>query len=863
MAQDNVIPRRQSDPDGLDFAGLREQGVALLQALAGEEWTDYNLHDPGVTLLEMLVYGLTDLLYRTGFPVADMLATESGRIEYARQALFEPQHILPGAPVTLLDYRKLIYDALPGIDDVWLQSVSDANLPAGLLAIYVKPHDPMFAAPDGADVREPAANLVEQVIALFAAQRNLCQDLHEVRVVQSEPYFLCGEIEIDDTRLPAEIYADIYFQCARLISAGGRMQRYEEALAAGKQWDELLRGPLTEHGYLDDAAFASARYQIDVVKLITLVLRIPGVKQVRHLSLTDAAQQVMDNLECDPQQHKFPALQFPRQVADLQLLQLVTRRTPQLDTRLGLNYVPKESLPQDGALLEQVRLILKKREFEHQAFRRNQSNLPRMLNLPQGTRHALHEYVSVSIHAPPIYGINRFGIPRSEPPEVHARARQLKAYLYPFEQIMANYLQSLQDLPHLYSLDTGLQQTYFAQFLSDAQVPDLDVLYRDGTTKAEVAAVLARYDPYCERRHRVLDSLLAMYGETFPTDSLRRFNHYRVQDGEQWLIECKIACLAHLCELSARRGMAQNVAAPYWQGGNAASLQKKISLLIGAGPLAGYSLLAHLHTSGTAATGSATAGPATAGQTGGHAGGHAFVSAQRYKAQLPLIDTRTATRLVLHDKPWFAPSAAVPHGLLCLEVLRAGIDLANYRLLPAGKQVWLCLQVAGEVAPWPLWQLASQEVPVRVLQLQAHLIALNRQSEGLHLLEHILLRPHDEQSARDQEPSFYANRVSVVLPAISSRFADPAFRIWVEELVAQQLPAHIYPEFYWLDYVYLQDFEQRYKKWLGLLASWNGNHLAMPSAAGAELAAQLDQAAGKLIAFLHKNRAQQPTGYWI
>lgn len=857
MAQDKVIPRRQPDPDGLDFAGLREQGVALLQALSGEEWTDYNLHDPGVTLLEMLVYGLTDLLYRTGFPVADMLAQESGRIDYARQALFEPQYILPCAPVTLLDYRKLIYDALPGIDDVWLQSVSDPALPAGLLAIYVKAHDPMFSPPDGPGSRDPAASLVEQVIALFAAQRNLGQDLHEVTVVQTEPYFLGGEIEIDDTRLPAEIYADIYFQCARLISAGGRMQRYEEALAAGKPWDELLRGPLTEHGYLDDAAFASARYQIDVVKLIALILRIPGVKQVRHLSLTDAAQQTMENLECDPQQHKFPALQYPRQIADLQSLQLVTRHTPQHDARLGLNHASKESLRQDGVLLEQVRLMLKKREFEHQAFRRNQSNLPRLLNLPQGTRHALHDYVSVSTHAPPIYGINRFGIPRSEPPEVHARARQLKAFLYPFDQIMANYLQSLQDLPQLYSLDTGLQQTYFSQFLGDAEVPDLEVLYRDGTSSEDVAAVQARYDDWCERRHRLLDSLLAMYGETFPTDSLRRFNHYRALDGEPWLIESKIFYLAHLCTLSAQRGMAQNVTRPYWQGGNAASLQQKISLLIGAGPLTGCSLLAHLHTAGKVQATSAAGGAAAP------AAGHAFVSALRYKAQLPALDTVAATRLALHDKPWFEPSSAVPYDLLCLEVLRTGIDLANYRLLPDGAQVWLCLQVAGEAAPWPLWQLAPQDVAVRVLQLQAHLVALNQQSEGLHLLEHILLRPHDEQSARQQDCTFYANRVSVVLPAISSRFADPAFRIWFEELVAQQLPAHIYPEFYWLEYVYLQDFEQRYKKWLGLLARWNGNHLAMAPAAGAELAGQLDQAAEKLITFLQKNRTQQANGYWI
>ena len=48
----------------LEFAALRSRGIAWLQELTGQRWTDYNLHDPGVTLLETMVYGLTDLAYR-------------------------------------------------------------------------------------------------------------------------------------------------------------------------------------------------------------------------------------------------------------------------------------------------------------------------------------------------------------------------------------------------------------------------------------------------------------------------------------------------------------------------------------------------------------------------------------------------------------------------------------------------------------------------------------------------------------------------------------------------------------------------------------------------------------------------------
>ena len=41
--------------------GLREMGIEEIQKLSGKIWTDFNLHDPGVTILEQLCYALTDL----------------------------------------------------------------------------------------------------------------------------------------------------------------------------------------------------------------------------------------------------------------------------------------------------------------------------------------------------------------------------------------------------------------------------------------------------------------------------------------------------------------------------------------------------------------------------------------------------------------------------------------------------------------------------------------------------------------------------------------------------------------------------------------------------------------------------------
>jgi hypothetical protein len=72
-----ISPLRPGSP-GLDFESLKARGIALLQALAGDEWTDYNEHDPGVTTLELLCYALTELTYRAELPVAALLAPPAG-----------------------------------------------------------------------------------------------------------------------------------------------------------------------------------------------------------------------------------------------------------------------------------------------------------------------------------------------------------------------------------------------------------------------------------------------------------------------------------------------------------------------------------------------------------------------------------------------------------------------------------------------------------------------------------------------------------------------------------------------------------------------------------------------------------------
>ncbi len=108
-------------PDGQDYYKLREQGIGLIQQLGSKLWTDYNIHDPGITILEVLCYAITDITYRSSFDVKDLIAVEKpGVVNTDEQTFFTAREILTTAPWTIKDYRKALID-LDGIKNAWLK----------------------------------------------------------------------------------------------------------------------------------------------------------------------------------------------------------------------------------------------------------------------------------------------------------------------------------------------------------------------------------------------------------------------------------------------------------------------------------------------------------------------------------------------------------------------------------------------------------------------------------------------------------------------------------------------------------------------------------------------------------------------
>ncbi|PSJ18960.1 hypothetical protein [Nitrosomonas supralitoralis] len=1037
MSTSEHIQRIKIDPDGLDFETLRQEAISKIQGLCGDVWTDYNLHDPGVTILDQLCYGLTDLSHRSEFEVPDYLTNEKGSIDYQRHALFSPEEVFPSSAVTEIDYQKILYDEIPEIDYVWLESCSaeentainclytvfvkiddelnqnhsnnskrhgsldrlfsrlkqisrasdqvrglfdqlgdrlniwhenlekeceivendslprsepevlidqvkrtlrllvtnlsyvdsvwsqinaiwsiihdsspnaelssrlseilfkleavfsNANLKSSvtyiLTAIGSDPADKVSIETDcltrlitsmtgfehalqklnyvmlemGNGLFSPIVTtdqsteklndtaIKQKILSVFLKHRNLCEDIHRIEIIQTIPYFLGGEVEIQPSYKKAKIYAEIFLKCAHYISSGIQIDRYESVFNQTGNYEQIFSGPLTRHGYISDQWFESAQEVVlSVVDLITLVNQIEGVIQVRDLYLIDQYNKKSTAIEYNSLKYIFPDLCFPRPGKPQQILQLVlSQNASRKDSdRHATSFVPPK-YPQDEALLKETYLELKKLIFEYRAFRNNDQSFSQFIRLPKGRQRALADYFSIQNHFPDVYGINRYGISHSESADVKARAKQLKAYLFPFEQLMADYLQNLQEIPRLFSLDSELKQSYFAQFLSDQNIPGIESLYVIGKEhcKSLLIEIQAHYDHFAERRNRILDTLLALYGEEYPQDLLLQFDCYRRSDFDHWIIENKINFLKCIREITRDRAAGFNYLQPAMSGhhevkaGNIAGAHKRISILLGCSQFHSIPSITDILIKRNSR----------------------LIPDQTLIQEDLTEEMQHAAISVIFEKNKFEsitiPLELPPFGY---SLFKKGTDLKNYRLITSGDKTVVYIKTEQDKIFWPLGSKQSVNEAIRYAHDYCSVITqLNMACENFHMIEHVLLRPRGQGSFDNIPESKFSFdfRISVIFPSWTARFSSAAFRKFAQETVLKNLPAHVFAEFYWLDFGYMRDFEQCYKIWLFRMrhASQNPDHNDFE---------KLNRASERVISCLLKNRREAVNEHWI
>ena len=740
------------------FDVLRQRGVSRAQDASREIWTDYNVHDPGVSLLELFCYALTELDYRADFPVADLLVDADGHLNLKAQALAAPADALPTWPVTRGDWVAALSNESASVSRVFVRPhVSDkAGEIAGLFDIYVVPAD---------DSDEAAANqALVDVHTAFSAQRNLCEDIARLEIAKPVDVKLEAEIRLTGRHAPERAAAQIYHLVEQLLRDGdcdtppAPATRRDVAAAP-----ERYFGPMPEfHGE-----------NLSIARLFDAIAAIEQVVGVLSLTLDPP-------LETPLPPGAYRRIYVPSGVEDLGLRFSVADRPAKFDIH--------EMHVELGRLRAERRMITRRSTAEAD-----------WNAIPDGRpRNFAHTPLGPGL--PTAYLANGEALAISTSPRDRGAAAQIRGYLAHFDALLANMGGDLTHLNDLYSGRRPTAPTYFPGLL------DVSAVKRAASSRPEaefvnLAGVVVQQDPRHDRKGRVLDYLLALYAEEFSQNSLRRHDLYRsASDRRDAILKNRSELLGFAAEISRSR----------FTGGAQGGLRHKLEILLELPGSSGLTASAFDILQGSAKTDDIP--PPNHPETAAVAPMHP--SSSRPPPHVP------SNKLPAPENPllMLAPRADAPeidideliretaflrYGLPGDDAIGAGALQDSWILSPASNDRWRLFFLP--IRPGPAYLCATfrtrDAAAVRANQLRAMFGGLNRRSETVYVVEDLLLRATDDDA--NVAPMF----IWAVFSGWTERTRDPEFRHLAEETVVRICPAHLSHRAVWLDRSQMATFE--------------------------------------------------------
>ena len=593
MNESITLPRNNPLQPAEDYQWLKREGIRHIERLASRIWTDYNPQDSGITILEMVCYALADLGYRCAFPLPDLLAPDPAGPPESNKSFHTAREILPCNPLTLNDFRKLFID-IAGVQNAWLQvdqnggpvacdgeggifldcqnerltRTADKNkrlYPQGLYRLEV-----LFEEDVNEDSVRRAA-VEAEVWKRAHAYRNLCEDFCPgIKVIGYEDIALCLEIEVAPQADIHAILAQVWYELDLFLNPQLHFYTLEELLDKGRSVESIFEGPILDHGFMDEEELelSHRKDRIYASDLYNIIMDIEGVQHIRRLELTNYDE----NGQVVSQGEKWQLN-----------LAATDSKVPRIDPGRSAVVFYKGELPfaADPGRVESLRLDL---EITGRA--RKPGKRAYDLPIPQGKFRNLSEYYPFTYDLPMVYGVGEAGLPANSSPERVAQARQLKAYLLFFEQVLANYFAQLDGMRHLYRWSEAEGNTnfptYFHQVLTNAELKEVESLYFDpGNIENKVGEMVEDPVERLERRNRFLDHLMARFSEQMAEYSLILSSMGGAGAAEKLLTD-KARFLRDYPALSRDRAKGFDMCEPpLWNTDNVQGLAKRAGRLLG------------------------------------------------------------------------------------------------------------------------------------------------------------------------------------------------------------------------------------------------------------------------------------------
>ena len=705
-----------------DFWKLRDAGIDLISKLGSDFWTDYNTHDPGITILEAVSYAITDLGYRTGFDMKDLLAPSHQSNKAWENIFYTARQILHCNPLTISDYRKIIID-VKGVRNAWIQPSKDYEVP--LLVDYQFVTDSSSDCGCGGDnhdklclgqltidenllttkigqsdlkitiinnkiisikkhieelkkKQQDTVNLEKQVKELEVQKakttleksqiptadslktsskileinglynvmieyeedillenqrdeirqnvasrlhrhRNLCEDFLSINAVDYDDFNVLGSFVLEENADPDKVLAQILFTIYKYFVPTVNFHTIEQMMAEKHlQVDEIFEGPALKHGFIDTTELEATDFFRDM-RLSDIINSVMDIEGIKAITLLHIPTHVFEKEGGKEEANKF----FTNWINSLKENRKVARLDVDNSTilfckeREFITYNAKK--PTDRRIDKAKKLF---NDFKAQERQRKLSGHQVDLPVPMGENMELEDYFPVTYSLPSPYHVKEYDTIEDEKNPIRKiQQLQLKGYLLFFEQILGDYLSQLGHLRELFSFDDNIKQTYYTRVLTEINDlkllifdhnplstkstyrNELELIFKDKYPQDKVLATFATTiqnlvegpKVFANRRNHFLDHLLARFSEDM--SEYERITRLLLPDNQEdrKLIGDKVRTLQDYIKISNYRAKALNYAPPMkdqagedqadesfvWNSENVSGVERRVGRLLG------------------------------------------------------------------------------------------------------------------------------------------------------------------------------------------------------------------------------------------------------------------------------------------
>ncbi|MEN6623327.1 MAG: hypothetical protein ABFD50_17500 [Smithella sp.] len=431
-----------------------------------------------------------------------------------------------------------------------------------------------------------AKTAVNAAKAALQACRNLDEDYCRIKVIDIEEVAVCADIEVKPDADIELVQAKIWFEIDRYFNPPVPFYSLQEMLNAGVAVEEIFNGPALKNGFIkdDELESASLKSVLCVSDIIDRLMDIDGVIAVNQLQMTkyDAEGNIVKGA-ADPvlNINDGKLVRDTNKISASWLLYISERNQPRLYLNASRFLFFKNGLPFQPRKDEvQATLI----QLRGAAERPKIKNLPKDLPVPEGKYRNSADYYPAQFSLPATYGIGPAGLSLNATALRRAQAKQLKAYLLFFEQILGNAFAQIAHTADLFSLDPGVEHTYFFKTFTNADIQEYDKIINETdktVLEAKLAALMETGPEFLKRRNRFLDHIMARFGEQFGEYTMLLTNMQGQQVARDKLIEDKIAFIKAYPQISHDRGKAFNYQKAPCSTDNIPGIKKRVCLLLG------------------------------------------------------------------------------------------------------------------------------------------------------------------------------------------------------------------------------------------------------------------------------------------